>query len=343
MNRIMIVLVMTVFGILAASAVCRQPEPQAPEPDSIMGEYTGIYRVHQQSDSGKGLGSGSFRASAMIVALGDGRYRAVLRAATDPPLIIEMLRDPDAHYGAFFNEEHAFTGSVLGDTFSAGRSGLARTGSLGHFQLMRSSRRSPTEGLAPPPNATILLPFEEGKPTSLDAWKNKSWKLLPDGSAQVFKGSNWTTFDHGSGVFHIEFRCPYEPERRGQGRGNSGAYFAGRYEIQILDSFGLVPGMGDCGSIYGIAITGENACLPPLCWQTYDVIYTAPKKRDDGTFEPAMMTVFHNGIKIHENQPVPRTTTAAPFKENAERGPLFLQDHGNPVCYRNIWLLKLGG
>ena len=187
----------------------------------------------------------------------------------------------------------------------------------------------------------VLLPFEEGKPASLDAWENKNWKLLPDGSVQVSGGSNRTTVDHGSGVFHIEFMCPLEPEKRGQGRGNSGVYFAGRYEIQILDSFGLESGMGDCGSIDGIAVTGENACLPPLCWQTYDVIYRAPREKEDGTFMPALMTVFHNGVKIHENQPVGRTTTAAPFKENAEFGPLYLQDHGNPVRYRNIWYLEL--
>jgi hypothetical protein len=187
----------------------------------------------------------------------------------------------------------------------------------------------------------VLLPFEEGKQTTLEAWRNKEWNLLPDGSVQITKGHNRTVQDHGSGLFHIEFKIPNEPKGRGQGRGNSGVYFASRYEIQILDSFGLEPGMGDCGSIYGVAITRENACLPPLAWQTYDVIYRAPRATEDGKMTMAQMTVFHNGTKIHENQTVPKPTTAAPEKDNAERGPLFLQDHGHPVCYRNIWYLKL--
>ncbi len=338
MNRILIVLALAVAGLLAAYAAGQEKELKAPEPDRIMGEYSGIY---VDSDSDKG--SRPVHACAKIIALGNGKYRAVLQIETDPPRTIVLNRDPDVQHGAFVGEPPhvAVRGDVHEDAFRVHQPGLARRGTLGPLYLARSDRRSPTEGLKPPENVKVLLPFEEGKPTSLDAWTNKQWKILPDGSVQVFKGSNRTAFDHGSGCFHIEFCCPFEPKRRGQGRGNSGVYFGGRYEIQILDSFGLESGMGDCGSIYGIAVTGENACLPPLSWQTYDVIYIAPKKRDDGTFEPATMTVFHNGIKIHENQPVPRTTTAAPFKENAERGPLFLQDHGNPVRYRNIWYLEL--
>jgi hypothetical protein len=80
---------------------------------------------------------------------------------------------------------------------------------------------------------------------------------------------------------------------------------------------------------------------PPLRWQTYDVIYSAPRKNAEGMLEPAVVTVFHNGVKIHENQPVPKPTTAAPEKENAEKGPLYLQDHGNRVSYRNIWYVPL--
>jgi hypothetical protein len=340
MNRMTVVFAMVASGFLALSAICQEPGAKAAEPDSIIGEYTGIYS-HLVS-SNKGLGR--VHAEAKIIALGDGRYRAVLRAETEPPLLMVMNRDPDVRHGSFVGESPhtGVTGCVLDDVFTVGRQGMARTGSYGTFFLARSNRQSPTEGLEPPANALVLLPFKEGVQTRLDAWTNKEWKLLPDGSAQVSKGPNRTVADHGSGIFHIEFRCPFEPRKRGQGRGNSGVYFGGRYEIQVLDSFGLEPGMGDCGSIYGVAITRENACLPPLRWQTYDVIYTAPQKRDDGTFEPAVMTVFHNGIKIHENQPVPRTTTAAPFNEHAERGPLYLQDHGNPVCYRNIWFLKLG-
>jgi len=345
---------------LAAMALCQEPAnrraqeaqeraqeaqeraQEAPEsaldavaPGTITGEYTGIFWGRRDK--------GIVHASARIIAEGDGLYRAVLEAKTSPPLRFEMTGAMKFGEAVFEGEVESRlpTGRTRGEIFRISKPGIAKSSDLGDFLLLRSERRSPTESLAPPRGAVVLLPFEEGKETSLAAWENKEWLCLPDGSVQVNGGSNRTAADHGSGVFHIEFMCPFEPEKRGQGRGNSGVYFAGRYEIQILDSFGLEPGMGDCGSIYGIAITRENASLPPLRWQTYDVIYGAPREKEDGSFEPATMTVLHNGVRIHENQPVGRTTTAAPFNENAARGPLYLQDHGNPVRYRNIWYLEL--
>lgn len=298
--------------------------------DRVVGEYSGFCHLKD--------GTVVF-ADAKVIAEGDGLYRAVVTAQTETPATIELRSNPEA-------DGVVLIGSSGDDdwlgTFEKGRFQiLPANRGIGTFSLLPAPRRSPTEGLAPPEGAIVLLPFEEGSPTTLEAWTNKNWKLLPDGSMMVARGPNRTVRDHGSGLFHIEFKTPVQPEARGQGRGNSGVYFESRYEVQILDSFGLTPGMGDCGSIYGVAITGQNACLPPGVWQTYDVIFRAPREKADGSFEPAQMTVFHNGVKIHENQPVPGPTTAAPEKQNAERGPLYLQDHGNPVCYRNIWYLEL--
>jgi hypothetical protein len=156
--------------------------------------------------------------------------------------------------------------------------------------------------------------------------------LLMEGvtSKQLFQGF----------TLHVEFRTPFMPQARGQGRGNSGFYAQGRYEVQILDSFGLKGENNECGGIYGIARPKVNACLPPLAWQTYDVEFTAAEYQNGQKTKPARMTVRHNGVLIHEGVELPKATTAAPVKEGPEPGPIYLQNHGNPVRFRNIWLVE---
>jgi hypothetical protein len=186
-----------------------------------------------------------------------------------------------------------------------------------------------------------LLPFDKNKPPALDAWRNKTWKPMPDGSMEVGKRDNHTVGKFADVQLHIEFRCPLEPNRAGQGRGNSGVYLQGRYEVQVLDSFGLVPGGGDCGAIYGVAPPKVNTSLPPLRWQTYDITFHAPRLGPDGKIiKHAEMTVLHNGIEIHDRQVI-RTTTRAGGSGALAKAPLMVQDHGNKVRYRNIWLIEL--
>jgi hypothetical protein len=147
----------------------------------------------------------------------------------------------------------------------------------------------------------------------------------------------------GSHKLHIEFRIPYQPEDRGQGRGNSGIYAQGRYEVQMLDSFGLAGKHNECGGIYSVKDPDVNMCLPPLSWQTYDFDYTAAKFDADGKLvAPPRMTVHHNGVLIHDDVELPgdRSTTAAPSKPGPEPGPVYLQNHGCPVRYRNIWVVE---
>ena len=138
---------------------------------------------------------------------------------------------------------------------------------------------------------------------------------------------------------HVEFRLPFMPAARGQARGNSGLYFQGRYEVQMLDSFGLSGEDNECGGIYTIKKPDMNMCYPPLVWQTYDVDYTAAKFDEAGEkTENARVTIRHNGVVIHDDVELDHKTTAAPFDEGPEPGPIYLQDHGNPVRYRNIWV-----
>ena len=131
---------------------------------------------------------------------------------------------------------------------------------------------------------------------------------------------------------HIEFRTPFEPFAGGQGRGNSGVYL-GNKEIQVLDSFGLKGENNECGGIYGDRAPDVNMCLPPLVWQTYDIEHRAGKIDPDTKKQaPPTVTVRHNGVVIHDN---------VVLKGGSNQCNINLQDHGNPVVYRNIWLVEL--
>ncbi|MBN2451656.1 MAG: DUF1080 domain-containing protein [Lentisphaeria bacterium] len=141
---------------------------------------------------------------------------------------------------------------------------------------------------------------------------------------------------------HLEFRTPFMPAARGQGRGNSGVYLQGRYEVQILDSFGLEGLDNECGGIYRVARPRVNMCAPPTQWQTYDIDFRAPRFDADGRkTEPARITCRHNGVVIHQDLAIPGPTGGGSGDNLDQPGPLLLQDHGNPVQFRNIWVLPL--
>jgi rubredoxin len=198
---------------------------------------------------------------------------------------------------------------------------------------------------SPAPKGAIVL--FDGK--NIDAWTKKDskakveWKLA-DGTWEGVKGhGDILTKEKFDGKFklHLEFRVPYEPGGSGQGKGNSGVYVQGRYEVQVLDSYGLKSGKNDCGAIYNVAAPKENVCKAPTVWQTYDIEFTSPKCENGKKSEPARMTVYHNGVKIHDNVEIPvDNTTSGLGGDVCTPGPILLQDHGHPVQYRNIWLLK---
>lgn len=199
------------------------------------------------------------------------------------------------------------------------------------IEAKKVHRTSPTLGAKPPAGATVLLAFEPGKAPDMSAWTNTKWKPLPTGCMMVTRksGTNATKqrFE-GPWKLHIEFRSPFQPTARGQGRGNSGVFPPGGREIQVLESFGLAGEPNECGGIYKSHRPAVNMCLPPLSWQTYDVEYH-PATKAGGKSSPAWYKVIHNGVVIHEKVPLGPTRT----------GPLNMQDHGNPVSYRNIWFV----
>lgn len=197
----------------------------------------------------------------------------------------------------------------------------------------------------PPPSDAIVL--FDGK--DLSQWKAQGggeakWKLLGDGSTEVSgTGSIVTKESFGDCQLHVEWATPAEVKGKDQGRGNSGVYLQGRYEIQVLDSYeNKTYPKGQAGAFYMQAAPLVNASRKPGEWQTYDIIFRAPKTDADGKTIPGSFTVLHNGILVQDHTPVKGdATTAALFKGVTATGPLVLQDHGNPVRYRNIWLRKL--
>jgi hypothetical protein len=195
----------------------------------------------------------------------------------------------------------------------------------------------------PPPSDAIVL--FNGK--DLAQWRGEKgdaqWKL-EDGAMEVNgTGSLISRETFGDCQLHIEWATPAEIKDEGQNRGNSGVYLLGRYEIQILDSYNnkTYPD-GQAGAFYGHNPPLVNASRKPGEWQSYDIIFHAPRTTADGKVEPGSFTVLHNGVLIQDHVPIPgEPTTAAPLKGVVAKGPLVLQDHGNPVRYRNIWLRPL--
>jgi hypothetical protein len=199
----------------------------------------------------------------------------------------------------------------------------------------------------PPADAIVLF---NGKDFS--NWRSVEgseigWKLENDAMTVSGKtGDIQTNQGFGDCQLHIEWRTPAEVKGNGQGRGNSGIFFMGRYELQVLDSYkNSTYSNGQAGSIYKQHIPLVNACRPPGEWQSYDVIFTAPHFNSDSTLKSqARITVFQNGVLIQNNIGLWGNTVyigIPKYEVHHDKEPLILQDHGNPVSYRNIWIREL--
>jgi hypothetical protein len=221
--------------------------------------------------------------------------------------------------------------------------GWSQYGDISDLKIAKPEDKVDVKVIPPPKNALVLF---DG--TNVDGWvkqdgKSKpTWKLLEGGIMQV-QGGNIITrqkFDD-SFTLHVEFRVPYMPQAKGQARGNSGVYLQGRYEVQILDSYGLESKNNDCGAIYEVAAPRVNACKAPTVWQSYDIEFHSPKCVNGKKVSPARITVYHNDVKIHDNVEIPVDYTRAGMETDpCTPGPILLQDHSNPVQFRNIWLVQ---
>lgn len=296
-------------------------DPEKTDADfPVQGEYVGEIKADNDT----------LKIGAQIIALGGGKFTGVGYIGGLPGdgwnQTDKVEIDGEGKDGVATFKKDDVTSTIKDGVLTVEAGGVK----LG--ELKRVLRKSSTLGAKPPEGATVLF---DGK--NADEWEGGKVDngLLVQGTTSKRK--------FGSHKIHIEFLLPYMPEDRGQGRGNSGIYVQGRYEVQMLDSFGLAGKNNECGGLYSVKDPDLNMCYPPLSWQTYDIDYTAAKFDSAGklTANPRI-TVLHNGVVVHKDVELPgeRSTTAAPSKPGPEPGPIHLQDHGNPLRYRNIWVVE---
>jgi len=200
---------------------------------------------------------------------------------------------------------------------------------------------TPGECGSPPSDAIILF---DGK--DLSQWEGgENWKI-ENGYAIAQKNGITTKEQFGDCQLHLEFATPEVIEGSGQGRGNSGVYLMGRYEVQILDSYENKTYFdGQCGSIYKQHPPLVNASRKPGEWQTYDIIFTGPRFDEAGNLlKPAYVTVIHNGVVVQNHFEIEGSTAwhvPPKYEAHGDKGPIHLQFHGNPVKFRNIWIREI--
>jgi hypothetical protein len=195
----------------------------------------------------------------------------------------------------------------------------------------------------PPSDAVVLFDGKDLSQFRGERSPEPKWKLENGTMETTPAGGIFSKAEFADCQLHVEWASPSEAKGEGQGRGNSGVYLMGRYEIQVLDCYrNKTYPNGQCGAFYGHSAPLVNACRKPGEWQAYDIIFHAPKKLADGAVKPGSFTVLHNGVLIQDQTPVGgEPTTAAPLQGLVEKGPLYLQDHGNPVRYRSVWIRPL--
>jgi 3-keto-disaccharide hydrolase len=310
-------LLLGVFGLALAEEpkVKTITDPALAGPDFlIQGEYEG--RIGKDGVAG-----------LQVIALGDGKFDAVLFPNGLPGTTGESTR-------IALKGESKETGATLTGAECSGEiKDRTFTGTVGNseLKLKRIDRQSPTMGAKPPERGIVLF---DG--SSTDEWVNgriQEGSLLGVGTRTKRAFTSYT--------LHVEFRSPYMPYDRGQARGNSGLYCNDQYEFQILDSFGLSGENNECGGYYSMAKPLVNMCLPPLSWQTYDIDFAMAQFDADGKkTKPAVATVKLNGVIVHDKYEIPRFNGGGGLADESKPGPIFVQDHGNPVHFRNIWILE---
>ncbi|VGO20702.1 3-keto-disaccharide hydrolase [Pontiella sulfatireligans] len=319
------------------------PDPYTGNWEGIMTAGTGEKGVHATAIKYKKQYEVTFRASP------DPREKAIViinGTVQEDKLILEPVLGPDLSDGAEGQTKTVQWNGVAKDNELNGTFTGRETGT---FSLQKTPfQPSSTLGETAPSEATVLFDGAD-----LQAWEPRKipadpiqWTITDSGALKVVsqrdgkknKQDLKTKELFGDYRLHLEFNLAYKPEAKGQGRSNSGIIHLGMYETQVLDSFGLYGHNNECGGIYKIREPDRNAGYPAGLWQTYDIEVKAPRFGAKGNkTTDARMTVRLNGILIHDDVIVPKPTAGG---KEAARGPIVLQDHGSPVQFRNIWVVK---
>ena len=311
-----VILAITTFSAEAQNAKTSFLDAKSAGPDfAVQGEYVGTIGKKR-------------KLGVQVVALGKGGFDAVLYAGGLPGAGWDgktrtRLKGKTSDGKVTFKGKN-FAGTVAGGVFSGTADDDVK------YQAKKVMRKSTTLGAKAPKGAVVL--FDGSTADHFQGGKIEAGGLLNVGVRTKRKFSNFK--------LHLEFRTPFMPYARGQGRGNSGMYLLDQYECQVLDSFGLAGLDNECGGIYKVARPNVNMCLPPLSWQTYDVDFTAAKFDKAGKkVSPAVTTIRQNGVVIHEKLTL--KVTAGGGQNDEKPGALYLQNHGDPVRFRNIWIVEI--
>ena len=307
----------------AAATVFAQDQKPKPKAETFLDPASGGPDYRDQGEYVNEWGA------AQIIALGEDNFRMVTYkgglpgAGWDKEFKQETPGKREGDKIVFKNDNGSKAEVAQGKITITADSG-------GPYLMDKTERKSPTLGAKPPAGAVVLF---DG--SNADAWAGGHMddrKLLAAGCKTKASFTNFTA--------HFEFLLPFKPLGRGQDRGNSGVYLQDRYEVQVLDSFGLKGENNECGGIYTQAKPAVNMCFPPLTWQTYEIEFTSAQFDDAGKkTKPAVATIKHNGVLIHDRFELKGPTPGNGKAEDASGGPFQLQGHGNPVFYRNIWVL----
>lgn len=353
-----------VVGLCVGGLTADAAEPPATDkskrPDNVQGMWLGVW---------KGRGGMGGKNVAEICGLGNGEYQATFTAydsgeqdkgvfsfsingssVSDDKVVFTQEINLGL-LGAFSFEAEVENGKLLGKYSNGNRY-------QGTMELKRIEKKPESVGTKPLPGAVVLF---DG--SSLDQWttlgKPAGGWTIKDGSLIAPK---WETASGGTGhlamkvplndaQMHLEFRVPYLPEKRGQERGQGGVFLWGRYELQIVDSFGFARPKNSsnefadddaAGAIYKRHAPKEQPALPPGEWQAFDITMRAAKRDATGAVtQPAEVTVFFNGAAIHERVELTEPTEQAPLADSQEPAGLVLQNAGQAVEYRNVWYVSL--
>jgi hypothetical protein len=297
---------------------------------TIQGEYVGDVEIngekHKVGAQVVALGDGKFRVKFHLGGLPgdgwDGKITRLAQAETkdNNTVFVGKVTDPSGQ-----GQEKDIKGKIADGVLTAEVDGT--------FTVKRVTRTSPTLGAKPPPGAIVLF---DG--ASAQEWKNG--KLV---EGNLLNNGIYSKREFKDFKAHIEFLLPFMPYARDQGRANSGFYPQGHnYEVQILDSFGLDGKNNECGGLYTVRAPDTNMCYPPLSWQTYDIDFKPARFDKQGKkTADAVITVVHNGVTIHDHVSIPMSTEDHNRKIEDKPGPIHLQNHGNPVYFKNIWVVEM--